>query len=45
MLDHSTLEKLRGMNLTAFAAELKRQMSDSSFSQISPSKNHKIQVI
>ena len=34
MLDHSTLEKLRGMNLTAFAAELERQMSDSSFSQI-----------
>lgn len=34
MLDHSTIEKLRGMNLTAFAAELERQMSDSSFSQI-----------
>ena len=34
MLDHSTIEKLRGMNLTSFAAELERQMSDSSFSQI-----------
>ena len=34
MLDHSTLEKLRGMNLTAFAAELERQMSDNSFSQM-----------
>ena len=34
MLDYSTLEKLRGMNLTAFAAELERQMNDSSFSQM-----------
>lgn len=34
MLDKSTIEKLRGMNLSAFAAELERQMSDSSFSQM-----------
>lgn len=34
MLDKSTLEKLRGMNLSAFAAELERQMNDSSFSQM-----------
>lgn len=34
MLDHSTLEKLRGLNLTAFATELERQMSDGNFSQM-----------
>ena len=32
MLDKSTIEKLRGMNLSAFATALERQMSDRSFS-------------
>ena len=34
MLDKSTLEKLHGMNLSAFTAELERQTNDSCFSQM-----------